>query len=210
MLVFSSKVGKAGGGAAASPPRHGGWDATQHSRHPISAGGPRRFVLLLACLLQSVGGGGSGLGCMLSRQARLSRCPTQGSPCRAALPSSLPPPPSPLPAFPQALGGSVQRVVVTRVVGDIFYARIVLAAPSPPAPAPGAIGSLSPRGGSANGDGGQRGAGPGGGRGPGAGGGLGGSGSGRLSWSVDARPSDALALASEVGAEVFVAKGLAE
>ncbi|KAG2451663.1 hypothetical protein HYH02_003443 [Chlamydomonas schloesseri] len=94
----------------------------------------------------------------------------------------------------QALGGKVERVVVTRQVGGIFYARIVLSQPD-------AQQQQQQQ---------QRGVGR-----PAAGSSSTGSGSGsstgaRRIVSVDARPSDALALALEAGVDVFVSRPVAE
>eukprot|EP00198_Chlamydomonas_reinhardtii_P012152 XP_001701489.1 predicted protein [Chlamydomonas reinhardtii] len=85
----------------------------------------------------------------------------------------------------QALGGKVERVVITRQVGGIFYARIVLSQPEQPQQSqPRGLGR--PGAGSASSTGGRR------------------------IVSVDARPSDALSLALEAGVDVFVSRPVAQ
>ncbi|GIL55369.1 hypothetical protein Vafri_10923 [Volvox africanus] len=100
----------------------------------------------------------------------------------------------------QALGGTLERVVITRQVGGIFYARIVLSQPYWGLPAADAARSVPtpPSGDHAH----ARHAGEGQGEGEGRGEGF--------LVSVDARTSDALALALEAGAEVFVSRPVAE
>ncbi|KAG2441888.1 hypothetical protein HXX76_003495 [Chlamydomonas incerta] len=89
----------------------------------------------------------------------------------------------------QALSGKVERVVITRQVGGIYYARIVLSQPEQPEQPQ----QSQPRGVARGGAGSS-----GGGTGP------------RRIVSVDALPSAALALALEAGVDVFVSRPVAE
>ncbi|GIM11543.1 hypothetical protein Vretimale_15027 [Volvox reticuliferus] len=110
----------------------------------------------------------------------------------------------------QALGGTLERVVITRQVGGIFYARIVLSqpywgfAPLNPRPADAAAHAAHPPPSGGHGHARHGGQGHGEAQGDGEGDGEG------FSVSIDARPSDALALALEAGAEVFVSRPVAE